>query len=168
MNEHIITVKHGQGKALKCLHCGTSVRLKLKKGLMNFAKELADFSRVHADCKPKPDGRALRYAKPKPPAESPPCCLICGNEFKPMDGKIPLYRHDQLSPAYSHVECYGNVIGGYQVGHHNLIVHSTSEWLYFWQGECGVARNRAEAKRALSELCNKLITNGFIKANEAI
>lgn len=171
ISSHVIVTNNGQGKALKCLHCDKFSRLKLKKGLMNFAKELAEFERIHQYCKPKIDGRGKQLANPSEPK---PHCLICGKEFEQGEGKVPLYRNDQLSPAYGCVRCVGvqdyavidssewlyswvyTGAADYQVGHHNIVVRSECEWLYFWRGECGVARNKAEAIKQLEILRSEL------------
>lgn len=151
MNNHIITTKNGQGKQLKCLNCNGRSRLKLKGGLMTFATELASFERIHADCLPKVDGRA-KQGKPEQVIISKAIlCEVCAKIISKSDGKIPLWRADSLKPFYCHVGCEGGVTG-YQVGHRNLIVQSEGEWLYFWRGACGSARNKHEAGEALFEL----------------
>lgn len=156
---HIITTKNGQGKALKCLHCNRFSRLKLKKGLMNYAKELADFERIHQYCQPQADGRGLRYAKPTQPVIGEAIlCEGCNKVIEKGDAKIPLYRTNRLNPIYTHPDCLDELIAfvgkwvNYRIGHHNLVVQSECEWLYFWQGRCGSARNKAEAGRLLGEL----------------
>lgn len=173
MIDHITTKATEQGYLFKCSHCNKSQRLRAKTALNIFNKTFIDFSNDHKYCQPKVDGRG-KYAPP-------PCdahCLICGYKFSEQQGKVPLYRFGELSPSYAHLSCAGGVdyalfvvkgkeewlysfdaskVTGYEIGHHNLIVQGAWEWLYFWQGRCGSARNKAEAMQALENLRNQAL-----------
>ena len=140
-------------------HCNRTQRLQAKTALSVFNSAIASFSRSHEQCQPKADkrGKSLPFKVDSP-------CLVCGLEFADGEGKVPLYCDDELRPYYAHLGCADKVTG-YLIGHHNIAVRGAGEWLYFWRGECGTARNKAEAGLLLDELCNRMITNGFAKAN---
>jgi hypothetical protein len=145
MNEHITIQATESGYLFKCTHCKKLQRVKSGKG--NFNEAVTAFTHTHEGCKPKADGRGKTTPLLRP--NTP--CLVCGLEFGKGEGKVPLYRDDELKPFYAHLECAGKVVG-YHVGHHNVIVASKGEWLCFWRGRYGAARNKAEAVRLLGRL----------------
>ena len=59
--------------------------------------------------------------------------------------------------TYERLDDTGGLLEAYRVGHHNIIVHAQSEWLYFWRGECGVTSNKADAELQLMFLSGYLI-----------
>ena len=160
MIEHITIEATESGYIFRCDHCKKLQRVKAGKNIFNEA--ITTFTHSHAGCQPKVDGRGKTTPLLRP--NTP--CVVCGLEFGTGEGKVPLYRVDQLNPAYAHLECADKVLG-YEVGHHNIVVRGAGEWLYFWRGGCGVARNKAKAVRLLDALCERMITNGYAKANEA-
>lgn len=140
-NEHITIQATESGYIFKCDHCKKLQRVKSGKGIFNEA--ITTFTHAHEGCEPKTDGRGkttplLRYAS----------CLVCGLVLDKNGGKVPLYCDGELRPFYAHFECADKVVG-YEVGHHNIVVRAIGEWLYFWRGECGEARNKAEALLAI-------------------
>jgi hypothetical protein len=142
MNEHITIQATESGYLFKCTHCKKLQRVKSGKG--NFNEAVTAFTHTHAGCKPKVDGRG----KTTPLLRKHTPCVVCGLEFGEGEGKVPLYRDGELYPAYAHLECADKVLG-YHIGHHNIVVMGAGEWLYFWRGGCGEARNKADALLAI-------------------
>jgi len=145
MIEHITIEATESGYKFKCAHCKKLQRVKSGKNIFNEA--ITTFTHVHEGCQPKVDGRGKTTPLLRP--NTP--CLVCGLEFGAGVGKVPLYRDDELKPFYTHLECADKVIG-YEGGHHNIVIRGAGEWLYFWRGECGEARNKHEAGEALFAL----------------
>jgi hypothetical protein len=145
MKEHIMIEATESGYIFRCDHCKKLQRVKAGKNIFNEA--ITAFTHAHGDCKSKVDGRGKTTPLLRP--HTP--CVVCGLEFGKGEGKVPLYRDGELRPFYAHPECAGKVVG-YEVGHHNIVGRGAGEWLYFWRGACGSARNKAEAGDALFEL----------------